>query len=259
MSRILWLLFLVGLGIAGLLGGQTASAAIGQLGSDQGPSNSFLFGRPGFEHHLADWNVPNEDESDNAGPELRNPFIPAPARIFLSGNRGGYYGTLLQTLRFGIMPEHGYSIGLLVTPILFTPGGKSILPSSQANWIVAGAGEVRLLDWVLRNTVLLPGSLPGRGGAAHVASSGGSAGPGGIGGGGGGGAQRTASTNTGGSGSGGGSNPDSSLILPTLPILDRTITPTILETPSEVPIPGAFLLFGSGLAGVLAFGRRKRA
>ena len=259
MPRVIRLLFVVGLGIAAAFSGRTASAALGGLGADNAPADSFWLDHPDFGHHSADWwttNVPS-GYTGRAGAGLANPFVPPPVRVFLEGNRGGFYATLLQTLRFGSMPLPGRSISMMSTPVLYAPDGEPILFSTQARWISSGPGQLVFLDprflqgW-LGNA---PGPQGGSGGP-RVSSLGGFAGPGGIGGGGGG-ARRTAST-TNGSGSNMGSNNDGGQTGGQTPIvLARVPQITTVDAPAPVPVPGAFLLFGSGLAALAYVGRKK--
>ena len=266
--KFLRALSVVCLGIAVALSARVATAAIGTPGTEHGPSDSFWLDGPDLKHFQTDWGNPPEFPSGNTDPVKvigsHNVFVPPPAHVFMTGHRGGYYGTLLQTLRFGIMPFRGYSIGMFSTPILYTPDGEPILPSSQANWVISGVGQIHLLDWVFQNGAVGIVPPPQSGAGPHVSSLGGPTGPGGIGGGGGG-AQRTASTTTDDPGSNldpdpnpnqnqnPGSNPG------TTPVLDGSAGPSLVETPSSVPVPGALWLFGSGLAALVVAGRRKRA
>ena len=261
MPKVLRVLLIVGLGIAAAFSVRTASAAIGELSGDFAPTDSFWLGRPGFGHPAADWGTPGvpSGHTGKTAAGLTNPFVPPPVQIFLEGSRGGFYGTVLQTLRFGIMNVPGASVSMMSTPILFAPDGEPILLSTQARWISSGPGQLVLLDWRFNSS--RPGNGPSpQGGAAafHVSSIGGSAGPGGIGGSGGG-ARRTASTLT--SDAGPNNNPDDNQNSNNGPTSGPRLNTQLvtLDPPTPVPLPGAFLLFGSGLAALFVAGRKKKS
>ena len=258
MPKVFRVLLIVGLGFAATLSVRPALAAIGDLSGDHGPADSFWLGRPGFGHHPAEWGtsgVPYRHTNGTMAGGLTNPFVPPPVEIFLESNRGGFYGTLLQTLRFGIMTMPGSDISMMSTPILFAPDGEPVLLSTQVRWVSSGPGQLVMLDWRFNSS--RPGNLPspqGGGGGTRLSAFGGSTGPGGIGGGGGG-ARRTASTPVNDPGSNNPNQDPNNGQTPSPGLSTQLVT---VDAPAPVPAPGALILFGSGLAALFVAGRKKK-